>query len=229
MNKSTEIFDNKLNKIEHYQKFPSMLPFIGKNYGKNNSRKIMLIAESHYLPPKSTISKNPENWYNSNQTNLSKEEKAWINTRNILSGDWKPAGHMIFRELNTRMSEFMNVESFRAMTNVAFMNGFQRPAPETGDSIKNFCKPIDYKIGARTINEVVKIIEPDLVIFVSKLSWDKLRWKIPKSEFEVKYDFVCHPGTGGRYWHSKKYEHGLKKFKKIIENELNKNVLQHRV
>lgn len=229
MNKSTEIFDSKLNEIEHYQKFPAMLPFVGKNYGKSSSRKIMLIAESHYLPPKSTISKNPEKWYSSTQTDLTDEEIAWINTRNILKGNWKPAGHMIFRELNTRMSEFMNVKEFRAMTNVAFMNGFQRPAPETGDSIKNFCKSIDYRIGAKTITEVVNIIEPDLVIFVSKLSWDKLRWKIPKSELGIRYDFVCHPGTGGRYWHSKKYEHGLKKFKSLIEKELNKNVLQQNV
>jgi hypothetical protein len=217
MNKSTEIFDGKLNEIEHYQKFPSMRPFIGKNFGKDNSKKIMLIGESHYLPPKSTISKNSENWYGSSESDLNSEEIAWINTRNILSGNWKSAGHMIFRELNTRMSEFMNVEKFRAMTNVAFMNGFQRPAPETGDSIKNFCKPIDFKTGAQTIKEVVNIIEPDLVIFVSKLSWDKLRYDIPKSELEVKYHFVCHPGTGGRYWHNKNYQHGLKKFKSLIE------------
>ncbi|WP_299183703.1 hypothetical protein [uncultured Aquimarina sp.] len=223
MNKSTRIFDSRFDEIEHYKKFPSMLPFIGKNYGKNNSRKIMLIAESHYLPPNSTISKNPENWYNSTQSDLTKEEIAWINTRDILKGDWKPPGHMIFRELNTRMSELMNLNEFRAITSIAFMNGFQRPAPETGDSIKKFCKPIDYTIGARTITKVVNIIKPDLVIFVSKLSWDKLRKEIPKSELSTKYSFVCHPGTGGRYWHNKNYEHGLKKFKALIKEEMNRN------
>lgn len=225
MNQSTEIFDSKLRELKHYQKFPAMLPFVGKNYGKKNSPKIMLIAESHYLPPKSTISKNPENWYNSTQADLSNEEIAWINTRNILQGDWKLAGHMIFRELNSRMSEFMNVEGYRAMANIAFMNGFQRPAPKTGGSIRNFSKPIDYEIGAKTIEAVVNIIKPDLVIFVSKLSWDKLRWRIPKSELVVKYDFVCHPGTGGRYWHNKKYKHGMKKFKSLIKNEVNKSIL----
>ena len=222
MNESTEIFDSKLKEIDHYKKFPSMLPFVGKNYGKNNSNKIMLIAESHYFPPKSTISKNPEKWYNSTQFDLTNEEIAWINTRNIIKGKWNAAGHMIFRELNARMSEFMNVKKFRAMTNIAFMNGFQRPAPKTGYSIKEFCKPIDYKIGAKTIYRVVNIIEPDLVIFVSKLSWDKLRWKLPKAELEVKYDFVCHPGTGGRYWHNKKYKHGIEKFRLLIKDETNK-------
>lgn len=226
MNESTDFFDEKLSEIEHYQKFPAMLPYIGQNYGKNNSIKLMIIAESHYFPPKSTISKNPENWYKSTQSDLSKEEIAWINTRNILKGNWEPAGHMIFRELNARMSKFMDVKDFRAMTNIAFMNGFQRPAPEAGVSIRNFCKPIDYEIGATTIFEVVNILEPDLVIFVSKLSWEKLRWKIPKSELDIKYDFVCHPGTGGRYWHNKKYKHGIKKFESLIEKEMNKNVLK---
>ena len=224
MNESTELFDKKLNEIEHYQKFPAMRPFIGQNYGNIDSKKIMLVAESHYLPPKSTISKNPENWYNSTQSDLSDAEVAWINTRNILKGNWKPAGHMIFRELNTRMAEFMNIDGARAMNNVAFMNGFQRPAPETGNSIRNFCKKIDYDIGAQTIKIVIKIIKPDLVIFVSKLSWDKIRWKIPPSELEVKYDFVCHPGTGGRYWHNPNYKHGLKKFKLLIENKINSKI-----
>ena len=227
MNKSAEIFDNELDLIEHYQKFPVMKPFVGKNYGQNNSPKIMLIAESHYLPPTSTINQNPEIWYNSTQKNLTDKEVEWINTRKILSGNWKPAGHMIFRELDIRLSESMDISKTGAMTNVVFMNGFQRPAPITGDSIKKFCKPIDCKIGAETIKKVLNILEPNLVIFVSKLSWDKLRWKIPKTECEIEFNFVCHPGTGGRYWHNKNYTHGLKKFNSIIVNALNKNVLQY--
>ena len=227
MNKSTEIFDNELDLIEHYQMFPVMKPFIGENYGQNNSPKIMLIAESHYLPPTSTINQNPEIWYNSTQKNLTDIEVEWINTRKILSGNLRPAGHMIFRELNKRLSESMDIPKTRAMTNVAFMNGFQRPAPNTGDSIKKFCKPIDYKIGAETIIKVLNIIEPNLVIFVSKFSWDNLRGKILKTDGEIEFNFVCHPGTGGRYWHNKNYAHGLKKFNSIIVNELNKNVLQH--
>lgn len=57
---------------------------------------------------------------------------------------------------------------------------------------------------------------------MSKFSWDKLRCKIPKSELKVKYDFVCHPGTGGLYWHNKNYNHGVKKFKSLYRRENNK-------
>lgn len=36
------------------------------------------------------------------------------------------------------------------------MNGFQRPAPKTRDSIKNFCKSIDCEVGAQTINSIIE-------------------------------------------------------------------------
>lgn len=218
MNKSSIMFDIELDKVEHYQKFPMMRPFVGKNYGEENKRKIMLVAESHYLPPTSTISKDPDLWYRSSQSDLTNDEKAWINTREILQGDYKPAGHMIFRELDLRMSKFMDTSNQRAMSNIVFMNGFQRPAPETGDSIKHFCHPIDYKIGANTIKSVLEIVNPSLVIFVSKLAWDQLRWKLPKDSSGIEYNFVCHPGTGGRYWHNNNYDHGLQKFNSLIQN-----------
>lgn len=222
MNKSSEIFDKELDKIEHYKKFPAMRPYIGKNYGNSNNLKIMLIAESHYLPQTSTINKDINKWYNSTQNKLTPEEVSWINTREIVQGEWKNDGHMIFRELNKRMSRFMDTSEFRAMSNVIFMNGFQRPANDTGDSIKKFCKPIDFKIGAETIQNVINIVEPNLIIFVSKLSWDKLRWKLQKTESVIKTDFVCHPGTGGRYWHNKNYQHGLEKFNNLLEKAIKK-------
>ena len=102
------------------------------------------------------------------------------------------------------------------MTNVVFMNGFQRPAPEPGKSIRKFCERIDYTIGAKTIEKVIDIVEPNLVIFVSKFSWDELRWKLPKPKFGTEYDFVCHPGTGGRYWHNTDYKHGVSKFTNLV-------------
>ena len=226
MNTSTEFYDDQLCSIEHYQKFPVMRPFIGMNYGKYISTKILLIAESHYLPPTSTINKTAEVWYNSSQKDLTIEETEWINTRKILSGTWQPAGHMIFKELNNQISKFIDTSQFRAMTNIAFMNGFQRPAPQTGNSIKNFCSSVDYKIGVETIESVINIIKPNVVIFVSKLSWDRLGSKLVNSNLETNFDFVCHPGTGGRYWHNKKYQHGVNKFHRLIDKEINKNVIK---
>jgi hypothetical protein len=70
---------------------------------KNNSRKLMLVAESNYLPPKSTISKNSENCYTSTQSDLTNEEIAWVNRRNILKRNWKLAGHMVFKDQHQKL------------------------------------------------------------------------------------------------------------------------------
>jgi hypothetical protein len=54
-------FDEQLSQIGHYKSFPAMKPYVGCNYGISSKKKIMLIAESHYLPPASTINKSSEN------------------------------------------------------------------------------------------------------------------------------------------------------------------------
>jgi len=200
-----------------------MLPYIGENYGNSNKPKIMLIAESHYFPPDSTINKDPQKWYNATQKDLNVHEIAWGNTRGVVGSDWKSAGHMIFRELNSRLEKFVGSSNSRAMNNIVFMNGFQRPANETGESIKYFCRPIDFEIGLQTILSVSEIVKPDLIIFVSKFTWDKFGWELAKHQNKIKIDYVYHPATGGRYWHNKKYPHGVEKFKKLIKIAFDEN------
>lgn len=216
MNSSSQQFDVQLNEIVHYQRFPCMKPYIGRLYGNGGGKKILLIGESHYLPASSTISADAKKWYSLDYRDLSDKEIGWINTREILSGNWAPDGHQIFRELNLRMSQFFNNQGARAMTNVAFMNAFQRPSPNTKDSIKYTCKSIDIEVASRTIKEVIKIIKPEVVLFVSKFSWDRLHALIAFKEYGITSDFVCHPGTGGRYWHKSTYKHGMTKFVNLI-------------
>ena len=73
------------------------------------------------------------------------------------------------------------------MTNVAYINGFQRPSPETGESIRKFLNKIDSKISSDVLSKVIEIISPDVVIFVSKLTWDRLGWRL-KIDKEIKID-----------------------------------------
>lgn len=172
-----------------------MKPFVGKNYVSKGIKRIMLIGESHYLPEDSTASINPEKWYHSNQSSLNEKEFKWINTRRILSSEWTAPGHMIFRKLEKRMSEFYDTSSSRAMSNVAFMNGFQRPAPERGNSIKQFAQTIDFEVGAKTIEQVIDKLNPNLILFVSKFAWWKLGSRLSQSSKDRKFEFTCHPGT----------------------------------
>ena len=180
MNIHSKEFDNLLNQIEHYHRFPAMRPFIGKNYGMNKKTKMLFIAESNYLPEKSTIHQKADIWYNSEQKDLDANEINWIHCRQLCECDWKSNGHMMYRELNRVLSEYFdfNLTDERAISNIAFMNGFQRPSPVLGESIKHFLTESDTTISAAVISQVISIINPDLVIFVSKLAWDRLRWRL---------------------------------------------------
>lgn len=197
-----------------------MLPYIGANYVKDDTKKILLIAESHYLPKYSEIHKNSKVWYNSNQGDLNLEEIHYINTRRVMEAEWNTVSDIIFRELDKKLSEFVDTSKGRAMTYTSFMNCFQRPANE-GDSIKDSCVELDLKISFDTVNAVIEAINPDIIIFTSKYAWDSMGWKIANESKKNRiFDFVCHPGTGGLHWHRKNYNHGASKFIEILTREL---------
>jgi len=70
----TENFDNKLDSIEIYQRYSLLKPFVGSNYGTTYP-KILLIAESHYLPPESKVHIDVESWYAGSEENLNPKEQ----------------------------------------------------------------------------------------------------------------------------------------------------------
>ena len=220
MKTHTKEFDKDLKTIDHYFRFPAMKPYIGVDYGKNGYSKILLVGESNYLPKNSMVHKNAEEWYKADQSKLTNDEINWIHCRQLLECNWKSNGHMIYRELESNLKKYFKTNNdLRAMTNVAYINGFQRPSPETGESIRKFLNKIDYKISSDVLSKVIEIISPDVVIFVSKLTWDRLGWRL-KIDKEIIIDFTCHPGTGGRYWHNKNYKNGKNKFNKILKTTL---------
>lgn len=216
-------FDEDLNKITHYQQFPIMKPFIGRKYGKSTLPKILLIAESHYLPENSKVSIDCNKWYEMTENDLNDEERDYINTRAVASSNWSNPGHMIFREIESNLRTIFEKDGDRIFNQTSFMNGFQRPSPYTGDSIKYFCSSIDIDKSSSTISDVIKVINPNHVIFISKFAWDNLGVRI-KNDFEnVNFYYVCHPASGGRYWSKEGYPHGVKKFREILDN-IKKNI-----
>jgi hypothetical protein len=226
---------NKLNiqlkKIEHFVKYPSMIPYIGQDYELDLHKKLLLIGESNYLPEESEIHLDDKKWYKSSEDDLTDEEIEWINCRGLLECNWDSPGHFIYRELNRSLQEVLPISTVdnktRAISHCAFMNCFQRPST-TGNSIKNLCTRMDIDESNKTKSSVIEIIKPDIVIFVSKLSWDL----VGKNYKDNRFDFVCHPGTGGRYWHNNKYPHGKRKFIQILKKRFifhfNKTTLIHK-
>lgn len=192
----TRKHDSELDKITIYSKYPQLKPFIGSEFGIGCPR-ILLIAESHYLPPNSKIHLEPKDWYTGDDTHLTYEEKKWISTRGILNKPyrgWKSRGHTIYRNIESALVNAGMPINDSVFRNIAFMNAFQRPA-KTGDSINSTL--LDNQISIDTVSNVINTIEPDHVIFLST----KARKAIGK-ELGVKALGVHHPASP--WWNRKK-------------------------
>ncbi|TDX26022.1 hypothetical protein DFO67_1174 [Modicisalibacter xianhensis] len=210
----TERFDEQLGLIPHFQSYPRMRPFVGTEYGQHGPR-ILLIAESHYLPLESTIHLSAERWYDSTENDLClQKERGSIHTREILnknSGRWIKKGHTIFRQLEIALAEAGYPASDNMLKYIAFMNGFQRPAVS-----KLSINPTaqDVEISAKTVAAVIKTLQPEHVVFVSS----KANRLIGK-QLGIRSHSVPHPASA--WWHrASKKGTGKSQFVSIIRNLL---------
>lgn len=204
-------FDKQLKEIDIYQRYPSLLPFIGEKYQDSELPRILLLGESHYLPKiNSGTHLEAEKWYQSSQEDLyiinkdgEKEstELKWMNTRGIINKNkdktyFRKKGHAIFRNINKALHEkysFPRLENHFSHT--AYMNAYLRPAEKLGKSIKS--QPLDIEHSLTTIKQILEIIQPEKVIFVSSKSYDKIGKKLKlKNAYRI-------PHPASPWWHRK--------------------------
>ena len=207
---SVKTYDELFLKIDHYIRYPAMLPYVGENYISTRHKKLLLIGESNYFPETSTIHRDSIRWYDGNQSLLSEEEIEWMHNRELAGC----ARHLNYKNINDCLSELKINATEKAISHISYMNAFQRPAEETGKSFKYCCTEKDLLISAATIDKVMGIIEPDIIIFVSKYSWDALHSRIEPAD-NVRVDFVSHPADPF-HWQNKRYRHGRMKFIKLL-------------
>ncbi len=91
------------------------------------------------------------------------------------------------------------------------MNAFQRPAVGDDKSIKVY--DIDIEKSTEVINQVIDIIKPKYICFISKKSYKKLSKKINFS----KIDAVVHPASSWWYRKTKKGFNGKETFSKLLK------------
>lgn len=185
--------ESQLDQIEHYSKIPVMKPFIGANY-LSAPKKILILGESQYFDhyPKNEHPKcntGPSVWYSYTEV-IPREKLDHINTRDSV----KKSKHRFFINLKSILSEVLEIDEKHVLENIAFMNAFQRPANHLGVSIADLCSEKDYEVGVTTVTEVINILKPDYVIFVSKLSWDKIGTRI-NPDRNYKLGFTSHPNS----------------------------------
>lgn len=183
-------YDEELLQIDVFQRYPELLPFIGGEFGREYPR-VLFVAESHYLPPESTAHLDPKVWYASRSNKLCPRERSWINTRNIVSRGyghrWKSKGHTIYQNMDRALVEAGVKKSDNSFQFFAFMNAFQRPAV-TGDSLK-VCS-LDVESAVSTIKNVLNIIDPQHLCFVSRKAYRLVAPTLP-----ISSDGTPHPAS----------------------------------
>lgn len=197
-----------------------MMPYVGTEFESPAHRKMLIIGESFYFPHDATVHLDPGAWYGKKQCDLDEEEREWIDCRKLLECLWQADGHEMYRELNRRIGELGLPCTDRAVSNIAFMNAFLRPASVPGRSFEYCCSVNDIEISNRVLPAVLGCLRPDIIVFASIYSWRTLGARLAESHRNMAFDYVCHPTTGGRYWTKPGYEHGRPKFMNILRTKL---------
>ena len=210
---SIEDYDDQLKHLDHYKIHPEMLPYIGRNYPQV---KILILGESHYASTEDE-KKISDDWYN---TPLDKNfnKPWWFNTRHVVNNylcGRRSKAHSMFRNPAKALIEAWKLEKVNdseAFTAFAFMNYFQRPADRKGESIQ--AKSLDNEKAYINLREVVKVIKPQKIIFLSQKAFNAFRALSESDEklYDVDYiEWTDHPTS--KYWNSC---NGKEKLKSIL-------------
>lgn len=215
---SNKEYDKKLSKIEHYRQkhHPEMMPFIGSHYKEAG---ILLIGESHYCSKYITEEDKSyliKDWYNL-PTPENFTDKEYFNTRYVLHNFLslkRSKAHSMFRNpANSIINalELKNVSDSEAFNACAFMNYFQRPELETGGSINNNEK--DNEVSYNVFIEVCNILQPKLVLFLSKDAFEEYKKQAEKHGYvdNSVVESFSHPTCS--HWYG---DNGRTKFESII-------------
>lgn len=204
MSITTDAFDQKLSAIDHFVKYPEMLPHVGVDFQGDGHKKLLLIAESNYLPPESTVHLTAQLWYDGTSADLSEDERNWIHCRNLVAYKteivrWKK-GHAIYGNLENALVKAGAKQRANMFSMVAYMNCFQRPAKRGASLIVG---DQDILVSKEVVGSVIAILQPEMVCFVSSKAWGYVGLGLDRASAE----FACTPHPCSTWW-NRKSKHG---------------------
>lgn len=235
MKNFTDEHDKEFEKINIYNRYKLLIPFVGKNYNIAE-KKILFVGESHFLPETYSGVCINEKWYKSNQKdfNFNSIEEAHLNTRNILNNDvinsgYKDPSHSIYRNIGNVLADYLGHLDYNESLNyISFYNYFLRPAEEEGGSINVNRK--DDVFSFNHLCEIENILKPNAIIFAStkaRKSFHRVRhcndnnYKIKGESLEKKIFDIPHPGSA---WWNREFKININEFwhQRIIPTNQNK-------
>jgi hypothetical protein len=210
MNDNTKYDRNLIEIFDHLKNHPQLLPFIGSQWN-NSPHKVLLVAESHYLPEEYDNQFGLHEWNNLDLSNSSDDKRTgYTHTRNNAYHAWHPIHNTIFRSLKSICNYSHHQEAY---DNLSYYNYFQRPAEVNGKEIRN--SPEDNRIAFEFLQEIRNQIKPEWVIFLSKRSFHSYRKSGGKMD---RLSCVPHPNSS--WWNRKSTAHdnrtGKEKFEQIL-------------
>jgi hypothetical protein len=205
-----------LSKLPHLQIHKNYLPYIGKNFEQSNQR-ILIVAESHYLPKKYDNKITVEEWYNKPELvykNIKIEDRGWFSTRDVIKTYQTQKEK---KKIEKALTIFSNLENAfheiepqqELMTQSAYINYFQRPAEKTGDSIN--ISSLDRIVAIENILVLINVLSLHKIIFVSTKAYNNFHLESKKIE-NLKLPFigvVPHPSASS-WWNRKSTKYGTK-------------------
>jgi len=210
-----EVFQSSIN---HFNNYPELLPFIGKNW--NKSKRILILGESHYLPYNEIKLHSTfdyfNNWYEGNSSGLTNYENRITTRNNIFRVEQniyeKPLSmYFNLKKALLELPEF--TKSPIIFDKFSYYNYFQKPALSSKEKNENRsinATVFDKKFAFETLLKVTEIIQPKTIIFASKKSYDafmQAKTTHDLSTFkEIKVDFVPHAGR--QWWNQKSRIYG---------------------
>jgi hypothetical protein len=190
--------------MRFYEQYPMMEPFVGARFRARRQPAILLIGESHYLPPTSTVHLDEAGWYRGTAEALTAIEVSWISTAQIVraacAGRFKNKAFSIwrnsFRTINQQGPQY---EDFAQVAeDLAFYNFFLRPA-RTGLSVR--VGPLDVEHANEAFAHWCRELRPQLVVFLSALA----RKALQPANVMLPISVVPHPASQWWYRPSRTY------------------------
>lgn len=162
-------YDEALKAVNtHLQIHPSYMPHIGDGYD-TAPIKIMIVAESHYLPNYLDDKITVEDWYDNPESvyaRMKGDDKGWIDTKGVIK-------HYRKEQKNGALVLFANLEKAYAeacsgkllFDECIFLNYFQRPAERQGESIR--ISKRDSEVALQNLLTLIDVTKPNKIVFVS--------------------------------------------------------------
>ncbi|MDT4854181.1 hypothetical protein FQZ97_884700 [compost metagenome] len=195
-------FDDQLLQIAHLAQYPNLLPWIGHGF-RTTELQVLILGESHYLPRGVCFHHDPATWY-AGLDIPDVQSLRWMKTRGIiqkgLASNWKGSSKTIYRQLSSAVEACGVAVERPVFAQLAFMNYFQRPAEVTGDSIQ--VSELDRQVSAHTVEGVVRVLQPRVVVFCSRLAWRAARDSGLVAALQAAGHVVGHtPHPASAWWH----------------------------